>query len=314
MRTFNLIIILSEIPFVREVLLNVMTLLMLTSSQDPGFIPRAPHQPAELPPQTRLVRLREGIMVKSKFCTTCMVYRPPRCHHCSICDNCVDRFDHHCPWVGQCVGQRNYRLFFCFISCLTILCAFVFVMSVFYVKTLMNKNYDVKQNMWKALKESPASLLLMVYSFPALCFVGSLTSVHIYLIFTNKTTYEHKNLKGMLNIYDRGCVANCRETLCTSPKPSLINLRAFVQEVSMPPVIQEPTSGPHVSDDVDDLESGTDYDDEDGDEVAESDRANDEVANSDRRVNDRERVGYSLEDEREDIEAGRGSRSETLGR
>lgn len=97
-----------------------LSLLLVTSGRDPGIIPRNTHPPEPetnggdsevggvLTPQLRLPRTKDvivnGITVKIKYCDTCMLYRPPRCSHCSICNNCVERFDHHCPWVGQCIG------------------------------------------------------------------------------------------------------------------------------------------------------------------------------------------------------------------
>jgi len=60
-----------------------------------------------------------------RYCQTCNIYRPPRSKHCNSCNVCVAKFDHHCPWLGNCVGLRNYRYFFWFLVCVTGFCMLV---------------------------------------------------------------------------------------------------------------------------------------------------------------------------------------------
>ncbi|CAI9280606.1 unnamed protein product [Lactuca saligna] len=221
-----------------------VSLLVITSGRDPGIIPRNTHPPepetmdqsleigSSQTPQLRLPRFKEvivnGMTVKVKYCDTCMLYRPPRCSHCSICDNCVQRFDHHCPWVGQCIGLRNYRFFFMFVSSATLLCVYVFSFCWVYAIKIM-KSEDV--SIWKALIKTPASIVLIIYTFICVWFVGGLTVFHLYLISTNQSTYENFRYRydRTENPYNRGVFENFKEVFWTSIPPSKNDFRAVVE-------------------------------------------------------------------------------------
>ncbi|CAM8877361.1 hypothetical protein QQ045_019872 [Rhodiola kirilowii] len=229
-------------------LLDLM-FLYLTSGGDPGIVPRnlTPPETDELldantpsmewvsgrTPHLRLPRTKDvvvnGHIVKVKYCDTCMLYRPLRASHCSICNNCVQKFDHHCPWVGQCIGIRNYRFFFMFISTSTILCMYVLVMSCVSISKEA-KRYGTA---WKALEHDVISDFLIVYCFIAVWFVGGLTCFHSYLICTNQTTYENFRYRydKKDNPYSKGVIANIREAFFSRIPPSLNQFRSFVPEM-----------------------------------------------------------------------------------
>jgi hypothetical protein len=66
----------------------------------------------------------DDVIYKRKDCSTCGFNRPARSKHCSTCDVCVARFDHHCPWINNCVGAGNLRLFLAFLAIHVFLCTY----------------------------------------------------------------------------------------------------------------------------------------------------------------------------------------------
>ncbi|XP_035710723.1 uncharacterized protein LOC110854184 isoform X2 [Folsomia candida] len=223
--------------------LTVIVSMLKTTFSDPGIIPRASQQEAEYmercyatnnvgrpPPRTKDV-IVNGQTLKVKYCFTCKMFRPPRASHCGVCDNCVDRFDHHCPFLGNCIGKRNYRHFYAFVLSLSFLCVFVLSCATAHL-VLVSKE---RGNFLDALKESPTSAIVVVISFFGMWTVLGLAGFHTYLISVEQTTNE--DIKGLFgrsaikNPFSRGNIfLNCSFVLCGPLQPSLIDPRGKVTD------------------------------------------------------------------------------------
>ncbi|KAF5192384.1 S-acyltransferase, partial [Thalictrum thalictroides] len=209
--------------------LSVLANLILVSAIDPGIIPRNDRISQD---ETRSDGLKSkrvkvnGVEVKLKFCRICKIFRPPRSCHCAICDNCVERFDHHCPWIGQCIGRRNYRFYLMFVT--SALTFFIYVFS-FSCRRINQKMSENKAGLFTTVRSCPETLALASFSFFAMWFLGGLASFHTYLILVNQTAYEnhrHCYFESRPNPYDKGILSNLKEVFFTELPPSKVDFRA----------------------------------------------------------------------------------------
>ncbi|XP_037851395.1 palmitoyltransferase ZDHHC4 isoform X4 [Chlorocebus sabaeus] len=75
----------------------------------------------------------EVMFPKNVRCPTCALRKPARSKHCSVCNWCVHRFDHHCVWVNNCIGAWNIRYFLIYLLTLTASAATVAIVSTTFL-------------------------------------------------------------------------------------------------------------------------------------------------------------------------------------
>uniref|UniRef100_A0A3P8WVU9 Palmitoyltransferase n=1 Tax=Cynoglossus semilaevis TaxID=244447 RepID=A0A3P8WVU9_CYNSE len=118
-----------------------------------------------------------------RFCDRCQLLKPDRCHHCSVCDKCILKMDHHCPWVNNCVGFSNYKYFMLFLAYSLLYCLFI---------TATDLQYFIK--FWtNGLPDTQAKFHILFLFFSASMFSVSLASLFIYhcwLVCKNRSTLE----------------------------------------------------------------------------------------------------------------------------
>ncbi|XP_064465552.1 palmitoyltransferase ZDHHC16-like [Ornithodoros turicata] len=92
----------------------------------------------------------EGLLLSQvvTICKKCIAPKPPRTHHCSVCNRCILKMDHHCPWLNNCIGHFTHRYFFLFCSyiLLGILYLMIFGYSIAYDEYFGNLHEDTTIN------------------------------------------------------------------------------------------------------------------------------------------------------------------------
>ncbi|KAJ3809767.1 zf-DHHC-domain-containing protein [Lentinula aff. lateritia] len=122
-----------------------------------------------------------------RYCSRCLLLKPYRAHHCRLCGTCVLKYDHHCPWIGQCVGARNQKYFVNFNLATAIFTAYTLSTFIVYTVRSSNNNEDL----------DPQQILITALSGLFFIFTITLFLSHIRMLALSLTTVESLRQQSM---------------------------------------------------------------------------------------------------------------------
>jgi len=213
--------------------------LFIASFSDPGIINRFSLKEKLIMEKKSILINQLGYLKFYKYCGTCKIIRPNRSTHCGDCNNCVERFDHHCPWIGNCAGKRNYKYFFYFLSLLNLLTVLIIVFCLVHIGKNVHDSKkkndfdsdDIIENLENelgykyALTKNVVSIFIIIYCILSMLFTTGLIIYHVKLVDNDITTKEE--LKKLFanpfnNPYKRKRKINWKNVLCPKLKKKSI--------------------------------------------------------------------------------------------
>lgn len=84
--------------------------LWLTALSDPGIMFKG-----DLPADNEHIESAQQNLLPQQprrfYCEECNMQEPRGVYmdHCHACGYCIQDMDHHCPWMGQCIGKKNMK-------------------------------------------------------------------------------------------------------------------------------------------------------------------------------------------------------------
>jgi len=116
-------------------------------------------------------------------------YRPPRTSHCRLCDVCTEQTDHHCSFLNNCIGRRNYNSFIAFLIS-AVICAFLAIgTSIAHLVIRIRESRNVGDSFFGDWRNVGTIVVLVITGISVIPVLG-LLGYHTRLIWLGRTTIE----------------------------------------------------------------------------------------------------------------------------
>lgn len=165
---------------------------LISMREDPGYVPKLGSRNQQRTVVSQLFDLWK--FDEENFCIYCMARKPLRSKHCRRCSRCVAKHDHHCPWIGNCVGANNLRHFVLYLICLEIGIILFVQVVINYISTLPAPAEAscniINSTLCSYVVRDPFTVVLCFWDSLQLVWVTMLCAVQLVQIARNQTTYE----------------------------------------------------------------------------------------------------------------------------